>query len=547
MLAKKRGAYGLVLKGFQSTLSIGRTSASISYPVSNEVSRDVNLTADPPLSSRNDLSGRLSDRYESYLPKLYQKSERKYISELSNATAIQKRLATKEHLKFLIEFVLRCKTDSAYIVETFPKEFSVGDYSAFINGLISDKDALNQLDNLFPGICGPDIMFHLFEVYRTFLVNVHLNPLHLHDLNRFIEYFINSAQLSKAQEILQLILDRNEGELPCDIATAIHFLELRCGALIGNWRFTPANSKLSKKLGSRSQHFKAANSYKAFDQKVIAKLVKSLNNSNSLWAQKRNCELDSSLLYALTYMGQLNLLKEHIEGTWMLSSTTSANEIPANLYPTSDLMIAILSCYASKRQFSTALELLDKFIVTFPALELNTLFWRRLFQWSTMLWNKKSDPNATVSRDCWKVFIDWHIQKGKKIPYDSGLLGERYYVLRNTNDYMGAMDAFKRCLGQLYVKQNTMPGELRIIEKFQKLILKKMASLGYYNKPLQFIQEWTLDEKNTLYMKEYFYLHRRRYKERVEKHKKRLDRQLQQKQRAYDEDDEDDMIIGRLW
>lgn len=551
MLSKKHCAHQLLLKGFGSTLLMSvshiSTSASSQQAIGTLADTTATKTTLPTEKTPRSLKIKLLLKEEKYSKQLHKWSTTaEPIKPSLPRNDLRQHLQNNEHAKFLVELLLECKSDEGFANRMFSEKLITKlEYSVFINKLLSNTNLKSELTNLIPGTAHTEVLFKLYEIYRDSVVgNATLTPVQLYDLNQFIKRFTGDAQLAKAQQVLGFVLE-NYGSIPRDPQTLINYLELKCGAMPRNWSIPLSRPELGKTLGSQSFMSNLAHSYKALETEALLPLIDEMMKDRA-WHYKRNCDLEAAVIYSLGYMGQFALLERYIKHTWgvpVSSNTSTEVEVPKNLYPTSNLLISIVSCYAMKGNLHQALQIIDSFLSKFPQIELEPLFWRRLFQWSTRLWNQKTDPKGELSNGCWQVMKQWHNKQKRSLPIDLGILNERYYVLKRTNNFTEALRIHDEALAGLYMKRNLIDPEVDVIKKFQKLILKKMAGRGYYHKPLKYISEWCLNKRNELEMREYFDRHRKAYITRIEQRKQKQEIT----QVTFDAEEEDDMLLGRLW
>ncbi|CUS21417.1 LAQU0S03e02124g1_1 [Lachancea quebecensis] len=551
MISRKCGSLSLTLKNFGSTLSIAYSSpdAAFKIPTTDPTENATLKHANRPTKTLNDA---VQERSERSRRSLYTVNIHKpYEGQVSPGPCpafnkLRSYLHSRDYISFLVELTLQSKMDENFGAKMFQKsDVTTTEFSAFIEGLLSERNLLHKLSIALPNVSGTEMVFSLYQLYLKTVTPGPLDPLQLHDLNKFIGFFIRFAQLRKAQTVLDCILKSNNNQLPCDSATATHYLQLRCGALPRNWKVLDGNLGRSTRLGAcKNRHQLASHSYKALDNTSVLKFMNLLSDPTSVWFHRKSAALESAVVYSLGFMGQLKLLEDHVWKNWGISlkEQNQLSNIP-HTSPSSEILVAILTSYASNKNISSALHIIDGFMAKYPNLDLDQLFWRRLFQWSTRVWSEKTDSRGELSRGCWKVMREWHAARNRPLPADTTLLNERFVILSRTNNYREAIEVVKHYYPLLFEKPELSRAEVALFQKFAKLILKNMAHLGYYHKPLKFIKEWSPNRSLEDKLRTYFDKHRKAYSAR----KQRKTEAAQKAQKRFDEEEEDSMLLGRLW
>ncbi|SCV01944.1 LANO_0F14312g1_1 [Lachancea nothofagi CBS 11611] len=542
----KRGTIRLPFKKWNSTVAINYNISNADLRLSAEQS-SLNASLKKSIKANVTLQNVLKDRNKSKILTLEPLvSEHKLgLSSERHLTRLSALLHAQEYITILVEITLQSKLDEDYGQKIFTQNILTHmEFSSFIQGLLNSSDLANKLTQVAPpGTHGAEMIFNLYKIYLGAIGPGPLSPLQLHDLNQLIHFFIKSSQLRKAQMVLDKILDSYQNQLPCDVTSAVHYLQLRCGALPRSW---PVNTETGIKFRSpKSRKSHVSSNYKAFDKSFVQEFLHQLNNPANHWSHRSSTTLESAVIYSLGFMGQVSMIEDLILKKWGISldTTTKIQSTKATVGPTSEILISILTSLARNNQMASALQLIDLFITKYPEVELNKMFWRRLFQHSTGLWNPKKDPRGQLSSGCWEVMQQWHETRGRQLHIDIILLEERYVVLRMTNNYKEAIKVFPQCLSQLYEKNDLTAKEIGLVQKYAKLILKNLAASGNYHNALQFIKEWSPNNELEISFRSYFDEHRERY---LNRNKKKLEAS-QQKQKAFDDEEEDGMLLGRLW
>lgn len=450
--------------------------------------------------------------------------------------------------KALIKMLAQSYLDENHIANLFASgTLTKSEYSTFVNKLLLEKDLNSKLSNLVPDTVHTEILMSLFEIYCTFVLGHSqgkLTSLQVYDLNLFVKKFIDEGQLGKAQKCLQLIIDRQNMDYILetrDVSTIKHFLQLRCGALPKYWRMRRPDPKQTKRLGENRFTCNLSNSYRLLDEKALLKILNFFFEENPR-RQKNTSALDSTIVYSLGYLGQIRLINKFIGNRW----STSKPEVINGIRPQPELLIAVLSAHCLKNgDMSEGLKALDQLMHKFPSIDLDKIFWRRLLQLSFQARDVKEDRKGKISHACWNIMKQWHARKGRNIPFDQGILSMMYDLFKTTKNGKGAMDVVSNCFQSFYLRhpQDMTSNELRLLEKYQKLSIKIMASKGNYHKPLQFIKEWSINDTNKHALNEFFRVHRQKYEIRQNKNKLKK----QSIQTKFDDMEEEDMLLGRLW
>lgn len=550
-MLKKNHSVATILRAFNSTLSVDYTAAE-----AIKTSSPIALERAPGGISRGDersirvVPSTIRDRLNK-LEGLYTVPDVKYKSHAKECVPTNKlraNLRKRQHIKFLVDVMIQDHLNDKFIAQLFhEKDISRSEFSVFINRLLQEGDLKTKLSNIIPDTVHTELLFRLFQIYCTHVVGSQEGKLtvgELHDINLFIKTFIDEAQLGKAQQCLQFILDRqglqhtlNSG----DVSTIINFLKLRCGAVVTFWEASHCSKRM---LGQNSSSFNAPKAFKSWNSQDSSKVLSVLLKDKS-WLRRNSTALDSAIIYSLSSMGQMKHVEQYITLKWgvSLEGTVEVNNAVA---PDAGTLIAILSSFCLKNNdISKGLTFIDQLLKKYPQINLETLFWRRLLQLSSQAWDKRRDKKGQMCHGSWDIMKQWYDGKGINMSYDHGTLELLYQLFKTLNNGREAMEVIKRFFGSVYAKQNYQiaGAEMILLLKFQKLAIRTMALKGNYHKPLQFIKEWHVDEVNQQQLLQYFTRQREKYALRREKVNAKRD----QLQAQYDAMEEEDMLLGRLW
>ncbi|SCU89839.1 LAFA_0E21308g1_1 [Lachancea sp. 'fantastica'] len=463
----------------------------------------------------------------------------KHIDRITTpASRLSASIQAREYVKVLMELTLQSRLESNYSKKIFSDNvLTPMELSTLIQGLLASDRLVEKLIHVAPGSHGTEIVFNFYSIYIQTLSEKHLSPLQLHDLNQFLAFFIRNSQLRKAQIVLNFILASNDNKIPSDISTTIHYLQLRCGALPQNW------PSPQKNLGVHN--YSSRSKYKAFDRNFVPALIGQLDNPTSDWSLRINDSMETAIVYSLGFMAQLPALEKYINQRWGISMNSQRERKATDAFvtPSSEILISILASFARNGQIVPALKLMDLFIERYPDLELDISFWRRLFKQCTIMWDAKIDPSGQLSNGTWEVMKEWHYKRGTKVRPDLLVLKDRLTVLQATNNHRGAIEVIEQCLSPWNMESTASTELMAITQKYYKLVLKNQAASGCYHKSLRFIKKGALDQHQASILRSYFEMHRQKYVQKTQ----RRSEAAQQKIKAFDEEEEDDMLLGRLW
>ncbi|SCV00979.1 LAME_0G13234g1_1 [Lachancea meyersii CBS 8951] len=542
MLPNRRLTIHTVLKNWNSTLALTYSAASTDLRARSARTTNGSIPAESTDLSRS-LQSALEQR--STVKQLVLRNQKYDVRAGENPVQLPSRLSASlqenEYVKVLMELTLRSKMDPELGKKLFTENILTRmELSTFIQGALSCKNLVENLAHTAPGSHATEIVFNLFALYAKVIEPGHLNALELHDLNLFVAFFIKNKQLRKAQTVLDFIVSSNNDQIPYDISTAIHYLQLRCGALPQTW---VAKSQRGRAL--EIQDYSTRSKYKAFDKSFVPSFLEFLRDPTSKWSLKSTDALEATIVYSLGFMGQISALENYIRQRWGISLGKSHERAHTEdlIAPSSEILIAILTSFARNGQIGSALEFMDSFIETYEKLELDVQFWRSLFQHSIIIWGNGMDPKGHLSNGCWEVMREWHNKRGRIIKADHAVLNDRFTVLRATNNYRGAIGVIKQCLSQLRDEDLASKRAIGFVQKYFKLVLRNQAAAGCYHKSLQFIKMWAPNEQQASVLRSYFDIHRKRYEQRSQKRRDAT----QRKQKEFDDEEEDSMLLGRLW
>lgn len=540
-----------IFKAFNSTLSVDYTAAEASIVGAADKSEQRSAQASTrsstnSIKSISNVRDKLRQLESTYaIPSVeYKKRTQAPIS----TNQLRECLRKGECVKVLIDIMVKNHLNPDFIKSLFgKKDISTFEYSVFINQLLREERLDEKLSNIIPDTVHTEIIFELFRIYCTYAIERPqdgLTPLQVHDISRFIKKFIEEAQLKKAQECLQYLIDKqglHQLLQSGDVETIAQFLQLRCGALQKFWR-VDLNSK--RVLGEDSKRFNSPKSYNVLKNQPFIEVMNVLLKDKS-WQVRDSSVVDSAIIYSLSMLGQTEIIDQYVQFKWGITQD-GFSKVKNEVVPGNDLLINIVSAYCLKNgDTGKALRILDQFMKKYPEIELEKLFWRRLLQLSYHNWDKQKDKKALVCHGCWDIMKQWHEQKGVSMAYDPGTLKLLYQVFKLTRNGRGAADVVRGCFLFIYAKQpyQISADEINLLIKFQKLALRSMALKGRYIEPLQLIKEWSANKADQQVLLEHFMKHRGKY----DLTRDRAKAKKHQKQDQYDTMEEEDMLLGRLW
>ncbi|QLL34678.1 hypothetical protein HG536_0H00530 [Torulaspora globosa] len=550
-MLKQNHGVAKILRAFSSTLAMDHAAAEamkigISHVMDNAagvIPSTSETTAVGATSTIRDTLSRLEDLHA--VSRISYRSRRK---ESIPTNKLRADLRKRQHVRCLIDIMIQDHLNKHFISKLFhDNEISKSEFSMLVNRLLKERNLEAKLSNIVPDTVHTEILFRLFEIYCEFALQNPAGKLtvsELHDVNLFIKTFIDEAQLGKAQRCLQFVLDRQGLESTLhsgDVWTIIHFLQLRCGAVVKFWDTVQGDKRM---LGQNSTTFKQPKTFKSWNNQAFSKVI-SVILKDKAWLSRNSTELSSAIIYSLANMGQAKLIEQFIELKWGVPQSGSV-KLHNAVAPEAGTLIAIVSSFCLKASdMSKGLAYLDQLLKQYPEIKLEKLFWRRLLQLSFQSWDKHKDKKGQVCHASWEIMKQWHDEKSMNMSYDHGTLELLYQLFQTTNNGREAMEVISRCFGSLYARQGYQrsASEMGLLQKYQKLALKTMALKGNYHKPLQFIKEWHVDRANQQLLIQYFTRQRQRYILR----QKRIGAKRDELQTQYDAMEEEDMLLGRLW
>ncbi|CEP61324.1 Aep2p LALA0_S03e00320g [Lachancea lanzarotensis] len=537
MLSRRRLSIPFVIRSWSSSFP----------PVSSHIHEDlkpingqaIGAPSTSDVSGKtNSLQGLLLKRATNETFKVQPNPYNKHIDPKTPASRFSAPIQAQEYVKVLMELTLQSRLDPDFNKIIFTANvLTPTELSTLVQGLLISSRLVEKLIHVAPGTRGTEVIFNLYLIYIQTVGDRRLTPLQLNDLNRFVTFFIETSQLRKAQTVLDFILASYDNQIPSDVTTTIHYLQLRCGALPENW---PAQPK-----AGMMHNYSSRSKYKAFDRKFVPALIGLLNSPTGEWSLRINDSLEAAIVYSLGFMGQLPVLEKYINQRWgiSLNSPREPKIVETLSTPSSEILVSILTSFGRNGRIVPALELMDLFIEKYPELNLDTPFWERLFHLCTSMWDAKIDPMGQLSNGSWEVMKEWHYKRGTKVRADYTVLKDRLTVLRATNNYRGAADVITQCFSQLHQEDLQSTEMMAIVQKYFKLVLKNQAASGCYHQSLRLIKNASPSQELAKSFREYFNLHRQKYVQRTQKRSEAA----QQKSKAFDEDEEEDMLLGRLW
>lgn len=265
MLPKRHTAVRLAFKSFSSTLSVNYSARDESYNY-----RVIEQAHSQGRGNAIDLKRTMADAFQDKTKGLIcatniHQAESPSSDTTQGMNRLRSLLNTKDYIKFMIELTIQSKLNSNFSHKIFEDNLlTPNEFSTLLNGLLTERNLSTKLETVLPSVQSTEMIFGLYQTYLMTIPAGSLNPLQLHDLNSFVQYFIETAQLGKAQIVLDRILASNNDQLPCDTTTGIHYLQLRCGALPRNWKVFDSRVGHSCRLGShRNKSQPVSHTYKA--------------------------------------------------------------------------------------------------------------------------------------------------------------------------------------------------------------------------------------------------------------------------------------------
>ncbi|CCK72106.1 Aep2p KNAG_0J00230 [Huiozyma naganishii CBS 8797] len=342
-----------------------------------------------------------------------------------------------------------------------------------------------------------------------------LTQIQLHDFNLMCDYFIACNQLKKAQLIMDFLLQQ---DVKFDVFMIKNYTKLRCGSSFGKQTL---NNK----------------AYKVFDQNTVFQLI------GKVEADRKFAFWNNEIVSSLGYTNNITLMEIYIWDLWRISIHDHSTEnIKIDhlqqgdaMYPSSKVLATIVSSYARHDQtMKRAVDIVERFAKSYPKLLLNVHFWSTLLNCAIKCGGSK-DPSQFLA--CWNLMKKWHTQRSKLMPFQSALLVTILRYMRQTSNLHGTVDILQYWLGPLYLKRGNIPEfERDVLIKYQKQILRKLVDKRKYNWCTAFIDQWSIDASNKEDLEAF-------YESRVDVRESKTRRE-----KAYDDmDDDEDMIIGRLW
>ncbi|CCE64536.1 hypothetical protein TPHA_0I00290 [Tetrapisispora phaffii CBS 4417] len=480
-------------------------------------------------------------------------------------------LFQKSNLKTILEQLLQHNDNSYMFLRELleSKQLTFNEFSIFLNRLIDRKGFIYDSIVLkeFPNGKHSEMVFKLFQLYGNAIGSDKLSLLSLRDMNLFIEFFINEGHLGRAEIVLTFVLNKTRSILDLyDVDTVTHYLQLRCGALPRYWMFQNKSAELAYKdkfgnrlskyktrLGRKNFAVKLTNRYKILDPLGVLKIANKIITDDK-WKSNHSAKLDATVVYSLCYSGQLSNIPSYINSRWNVDISMSdgnsdvgtqiSNEASKPL--PSEVMEAILSSYSyDDKSIERAINIIDKIMNSYPNLELNQQFWRRLMQWSVLCWDHKLDRKGSLVYGCFKTLKKYHEMRSIRINFDEGLLQELYTLVYYTKNSRIAAEVVSEFMPQFFYKRSDEItfGERKLLFYFQKRSIDGMLGKKDYFTASNFIEKWSMDNQNKEELFKY-------YKDSIAKKLQKVRRNsLQQKikEKLEDHSDEDDTLLGRLW
>lgn len=403
----------------------------------------------------------------------------------------------------------------------------------------------------------------LMQIYVS-LTRTHnggsVDALNKDDMNKFIKRFIEGSQLKRAQTALQFLLDgykeRGEDLLGPygDKQTIAHFLMLRSGALLDLWKIDVSNGNNKKQAFYKinGSHRNVKSTYNVLDSVKLFEIVRYILRYNDKDNISQPVYFDEGILknviLCLGYVGQTTLIEDIINKIWELDSVSVPPKY--NITVTSDLLTAIVSAYSKcGKSIQPGLVIADKFFGKIPNIIVKDDFWINLQKWNIILPNKWRST-IDLSKRTWELMKSWRnsTNNGGFITANVEFLNLVYKVLSSDyiklKDLEWIYDIFQHSLVTLYSKNSLTVDEIKLLKKFQIFTIKKMVYFGHYSKCLQFIKEWSYDAANKQQLTNLFVVLRNRY---LQKRGYNQEKEMTKVQKKYDEEEQEDMLLGGLW
>ena len=182
-------------------------------------------------------------------------------------------------------------------------------------------------------------------------------------------------------------------------------------------------------------------------------------------------------------------------------------------------------------------QVLDRILEKYSGLKFDKFFWRRLFQWCIL-----TEPNANkgfILGQCWSL-----MEKQEKVEFDGVLLELLREKIVKVRDVPLALRVLKMIVIELKKVNFINELDMELLLKYQKFVFSKLGEINKTVKAMELLScdDYTINKENKAFMRAYYFENKR------EKRKKnKRSNQYDDLQRKYDEMDEEDMIIGKLW
>ncbi|KAL3234460.1 ATPase expression protein 2, mitochondrial [Nakaseomyces bracarensis] len=407
------------------------------------------------------------------------------------------------------------------------------------------KDNLVLISNIYMNMCR-NLEDNLFSVVQ------------LRDVNGLIRLLLKEKQLKQSQELLNCVIDSFSKKSVDilgpygDVETIVHYLQLRAGSLHDFWSIKTTWKKTMRLYEINTTKKSPRFTYNLLEREQCMSIVNFLLHSNEMDTKSMPSYFDvqviSNIISSLGHLGETELIKKIILHIW--GSDSNVPVVQWGIYPTSDVMISIISSISKQTgTIQQGLEILDKFLKLYPDMNLNHIFWSDLQRWNIVL-GKDKRSTIDISKNCWQLMKKWTQNKTSSsiVPYNHELLKMVYPLLNaqigTLKDLAWCFEIFEDCFIALYSKHKLNKHEKSLLRRYQILCVKKMAMNGYYKKCTLFIKEWSFNYDNKKELLEVFSSARNRY---LNKHGHNQAKEMSKVQQKYDQEEEEDMLLGGLW
>lgn len=374
----------------------------------------------------------------------------------------------------------------------------------------------------------------VIEIYKNFSADLKADNLtyrDIYDMNTFVEFFLRLGRLKNAQVVLSDLLRLQPSLLygdTIDVPTVRNYLKVNCGADVSAWM--------------RSGNGRGQGRYRVLDETFIYHLIEySLKTGVNFW--------DTEICYGLGYMNNVSTMEKFVArrygtdvGVTRLSNDRTKFQLKGKIVE------AIFSSYAyNDRNIVRATDTMNKLFERHRDMTLDEDFWRCVIGWATrydLVKLKETREKPVNYIECWKSMKTWHERSQRRVPYDYTILEDLYEVIFKTNNLLLALDVYSTCFTKFYEEPKAIISktDLKLIQKYQNFIVRRLLSKRKSSKAQEFIDEWSIDAENRKKLED-FKAHLIDLK--TSKEAARTNAKLQE---LYDEeDDENGLFMGKVW